>query len=70
LGLSRNNQFHIAPENGNIVGPLLIEHLFDEGHINADKFSFYFQYPGDDSWMDLGEPHESLKKEGTEYVET
>ena len=33
-------------------------------------FSFYFQHPSEDSWMDLGEPHESLKKEGTEWVTT
>lgn len=70
LGLSRNNAFHIAPDRGNMSGPLLIEQLAKEGVINADKFSFYFQYPSEDSWMDLGEPHESLKKEGTEYVET
>ena len=56
LGLSRNNQFFIAPELGNITGPLLIESMADAGVINANKFSFYFQSPDKVSFVDIGEP--------------
>lgn len=42
LGLSRNNPFHLALDQGNTSGPLFIENLYDQGSINANKFSFYF----------------------------
>jgi len=42
LGLSRNNAFHIAPDRGNMTGPLFIERLAKEGFVTEDKFSFYF----------------------------
>ena len=51
-----------------MTGPLMIEKLCDEELITAEKFSFYFQHPSEDSWMDLGEPHMDLKREGTEFV--
>ena len=70
LGLARNNAFHIAPDNGNTSGPLYVEALFDGGIINANKFSFYFQHPEEDSWMDLGEPDLSHVAEGFELKET
>ena len=70
LGLSRNAPFYVAPEAGNTSGPLLVEHLAAEGHITADKFSFYFQAPGLESWVDFGEPDEAHKKDGTEFVTT
>ena len=47
LGLSRNAPFYVNAEAGNISGPLLVEHLAAENIIGADKFSFYFQQPGE-----------------------
>ena len=70
LGLSRNNAFHIAPDQGNMTGPLYIETLAKDGLVSEDKFSFFFQHPDEDSWMDIGEPDLDIKKPGTEYVET
>lgn len=70
LGLSRNHPFHIAPGEDESAGPLLVEHLADAGTINANKFSFYFQEPGLESWMDLGEPDLSHVKTGSSIVET
>lgn len=48
----------------------MVEHLASDGIINADKFSFYFQEPGLESWMDLGEPDSSHYKGGSTIVET
>jgi len=48
-----------------VTGPLYVEHLYDAEIINANKFSFYFQYPGEISWMDLGEPNEALFEVGS-----
>lgn len=70
LGLSRNNAFHIAPDQGNRSGPLYIENLYKAGKINANKFSFYFNQPSDFSWMDMGEPDTSLFKPDAEVVRT
>ena len=70
LGMSRNNAFHIIPGSYNDSGPLYIEKLHEAGSIDANKFSFYFQQPGKESWVDLGEPDLTHKKDGTEFVET
>lgn len=47
-----------------------MEHLAEAGVINADKFSFYFQAPGEESWMDMGEPDMTHVKEGAELLTT
>ena len=70
LGLSRNAPFYVAPEAGNPSGPLLVEHLAEANIIGADKFSFYFQAPGEQSWIDFGEPDLTHKKDGTDFVTT
>lgn len=70
IGMARNHAFHIAPDAGNESGPLLIDALAENGKINSNTFSFYFQHPEEDSWMDLGEPDLSNLKEGIELVET
>ena len=70
LGLSRNNPFHIAKANGNTSGPLMIEQLAAEGKIGENKFSFYFQEPAEDSWVDVGTPKLEHIKTGATQVET
>jgi hypothetical protein len=51
-------------------GPLYIETLAKSGLVTEDKFSFFFQHPSKDSWMDIGTPDIDLKKPKTEFVET
>ena len=68
LGLSRNNAFHISPGSANTSGPLLVEKMAEASLIAADKFSFYFQHPSEQSWVDFGEPDLSYKKSGTDWV--
>ena len=54
MGLARNKPQHLAPEKGNVTGPLYIEKLVEEGIISQNKFSFYIQEAGKESWLDLG----------------
>ena len=54
MGLARNKPQHVAPEKGNVTGPLYIEKLVEEGIISQNKFSFYIQEAGKESWLDLG----------------
>ena len=70
LGMARNEPFILNPDAGNISGPLLIEALAEEGVINANKFSFYFQHPSEASWVDVGEPNLDHFKEGSKVVTT
>ena len=56
LGMSRNKVSHLSPDEGNVSGPLYVEHLFSAGVIPENKFSLYFTQPGSESWADLGEP--------------
>ena len=70
LGLSRNNPFILAPEKGNITGPLFIEKLADAEVINANKFSFYFQQPDETSFVNFGEPTLEHNKAGSIPVTT
>ena len=56
LGMARNKASHLAPEVGNVSGPLYVENLYNAGIIAANKFSLYFTQAGSESWADLGEP--------------
>ena len=51
-------------------GPLFIEALAENGLIDSNKFSFYFQEASSDSWIDLGEPDLGNLKNDTSLVET
>ena len=41
MGLARNKPQHLAPELGNVTGPLYIEKLVAEGIISSNEYSFY-----------------------------
>ena len=69
LGLSRNEGFALNPGSRS-TGPLFVEHLYEDGIIKEDKFSFYFQQPDQDSWMDLGQPVYDHVKEGSNLIDT
>jgi len=48
----------------------MVEQLAAEGKIAENKFSFYFQEPAEDSWVDVGTPKLEHIKTGATQVET
>ena len=69
MGMARNNKYHLLPEVGDIVGPLYVEALYENGLIPENKFSFFFTEAGYDSWVDFGEPKLDNVREDASLVD-
>lgn len=53
--------------NGN-TDPLFVPHLFSEGLIGANEFSFYTTSENGTSFFDLGKPNQDIMRDANKHV--